>query len=115
MQENTTSELSTMPHLGSFIYDTLQEKGKNQAFIVNKIGKGATSVSAMMNKQSLQVDVLWNIGKALNYDFFDYLSGCFNKKPGEEMLTKQQEIDVLQQQILDLKKEIIIYKDLLKR
>ena len=67
----------------------------------------------MRNKASIQTDVLWNISKALNYDFFEHISNALNSST-ENSKTKQQQFNEMQQQIIDLQKEVAIYKDLLK-
>jgi archaellum component FlaC len=103
-----------MPHLGSFVQRLTYKMGLTATSLAIEIDKKQNTVIGYSKQTSLHAKTLWDISKALNYDIFEYLSIELNLN-GDSTKTKSKIIEELELQVKDLKKEVAIYKDLLKR
>jgi hypothetical protein len=112
-------EQNNMPHLGGLINKKIYEKRHTRLSVGKLLGKHQMTVKGYTQEPSVQARILWDLSKALNYDFFEHLSNSLdlnNKKigaPTSEVLTKSQQIQHLESKVADLEKELAIYKEIL--
>lgn len=110
----------SMPHLGSFVDKKIYETHNTRASVGKLIGKSHLTVYGYTKEPSLHSRILWDLSKALNFDFFEYLSNSLDLNGGlpkmvdehSSVLSKQQYIAVLEEKIKDLQKELAIYKEI---
>ncbi len=95
-------------HIGALIARERQKKGVNSLKLSRKLGyKSPSSIPKIENNQSVQLEVLWNIGIELQHNFFEDLSLAFPVRPSDTELELR---------IKELEKELAIYKEIvLKR
>ncbi len=67
------------------------------------------TIKRLTEKQSIKSNDLWNLGVAMDVNFFILLA---QYHPVDSSTEKEI---ALQQQVYDLQKEVTIYKDLLKK
>ncbi len=96
-----------LPHVGAKLKQLLKEKGLTNAWLCRQLNVNGTAANQYIRQQSMHAALMWKLGQVLDFDFFAWLSGEFPLHK-----TSQQEQD-LQQQIVDLKKENELYKNLL--
>lgn len=109
-----------MPHLGNLVDKKIYETRNTRASVGKLIGKSHLTVYGYTKEPSLHSRILWDLSKALNFDFFEYLSnsldlnGALLKKADENksMLSKQEYIATLEEKVKDLQKELAIYKEI---
>ena len=61
------------PHIGNMVVAVLKQQGKNKTDLSKMLGVSRTSLAQYLGKASFQFSILWNIGIALNHDFFTEL------------------------------------------
>lgn len=104
-----------MPHLGNMVKRKLKEKRVRTAEVARKMGVKQQSMSGYLQNESFQFRILWDIGMALEYNFFADLMAHLPKKVLDSAKSGFQETILAQaEEIKDLKKEIEIYKGILK-
>ena len=96
-----------MPHVGNMLAQLIKQKHISKAELARKLNIHPGGINQYIKQSTLHAALLWKIGEILEYNFFDVLSAAFPLQT-----TSQQELD-LQQQIIDLKKENELYKNLL--
>lgn len=105
------SKQNPHPHLGNLIRAYMTKNRITKAEAGRNLGVNTTEVVKYLNRPSLQFHVLWNFCIALNYDF---LGEIMNNYPPEMPLNPNgnlfKELSDKKNEILDLQKEIIIYK-----
>lgn len=67
MSDNTTSEKI---HIGQAILDVLREKGMPKRQFAIKLGKQATNINRLFEKESIETSLLQEVCSVLDYDFF---------------------------------------------
>jgi hypothetical protein len=75
-------EQNNMPHLGGLINRKIYEKRHTRLSVGKLLGKHQMTVKGYTQEASVQARILWDLSKALNYDFFEHLSNALdlNKK-----------------------------------
>ena len=96
-----------MPHVGAKLKQLLKEKRLSNAWLCRQLNVNGTAANQYIRQQSMHAALMWKLGQVLEFDFFAWLSKEF---PMESSTPLEQD---LQQQIVDLKKENELYKNLL--
>jgi plasmid maintenance system antidote protein VapI len=110
------STTATMPHIGNLLGSILQEKRITKAELARMLDSSTPSVNSYLKAASLQARIVWKLSIVLDYDFFEHCSNslCNNAKV-EVSKNNERQMAMMQQQIDDLQKAVVIYKDLLKK
>lgn len=98
-----------MPHNGHLLAKVMAEKRFTHAQLARALNTPQMTIKRFTEKQSIKSNDLWNLGVAMDVNFFILLAQYHPVQNGTE-----KEI-ALQQQVYDLQKEVAIYKDLLKK
>lgn len=102
------------PHIGSMVEKVMKTKGISKAELARQMGLSGVSIGFYLKHHSLQFGILWDLGIALKHDF---LSEIMNHYPPDFPLNENslllQELNEKKAKILDLEKEIEIYKNAL--
>lgn len=107
---------SPYPHIGNLIRKKIKEKHLTYAEVSRRIGVNASVLQVYFKQESVQLGVLWNIGVAIEYNFFADLMEYLPQKALENNLSRFQiSLKERENEIVDLKKEIEIYKSILRR
>jgi hypothetical protein len=109
-----------MPHLGNLVDNKIYQSHNTRPSIAKKIGKSHLTVFGYTKEPSLHARILWDLSKALNFDFFEHLSMCLNlnnsavskNAANTQAVTKSMQITQLEDKIKDLEKELAIYKEI---
>ncbi len=72
-------------HIGKLILDKLKEKGIRKSEFARRINKSRQNVQDIFKRQSLDTDLLADVSKVLNFDFFQVLSKEKNIDPSLAM------------------------------
>ena len=105
-----------LPHLGNMVACQLKKKRIRNSEIARKMGLNPQSINGYLQSESFQFRILWDLGMALEYNFLADLMEHLPAKVFHSTPSKFQDIILVQaQEIKDLKKEIEIYKGILKR
>jgi transcriptional regulator with XRE-family HTH domain len=102
------------PHIGAWVKRVLENQKMSQAELARRIQVSPNTLINYFKQPSIQFGILWNIGVALNYDFFTELVNFYPSKiqlNGNSRLVA--ELDEKTTLITDLQKEIEIYKSAL--
>lgn len=104
------------PHIGSMIERQMRARRLTKADMARRVGVSQSSFSEYLNQNSVQFRILWKIGLALEYNF---LADLMQYLPLDVLNSSkssfQETIASQEKEIADLKKEIEIYKGILKR
>ena len=84
--------------------------------VAESLGVSGITLNSYFKQKSLQTVILWRIGKAINYNFFAFLAERMNI-PYETQYEKdlKAQLENLQRENRDLKKENDLLKELIKR
>ena len=104
------------PNLGKLIERKLKERRLTKAEVSRRLGITPSVFQQYIKQESVQFGVLWKIGIVIEYNFFaglmEYLpEHILNSAQSSFQKTIAQQAD----EIADLKKEIEIYKGILKK
>ena len=114
--DSIISSATEMPHIGNLLNNLLIEMKISKAELARMMGCNSVSINGYVNAASLQLRVVWKISKALKYDFFEHISNSLNDNAKTKLAKNSAEqIATMQQQIDDLQKAVVIYRDLLKK
>jgi transcriptional regulator with XRE-family HTH domain len=107
---------SPHPHIGKLIQKKVREKQLSYAEVARRMGVNATVFQVYLSQTSVQFGILWKIGIVIEYNFFaDLMSYLPPTTLNANDSFFQQKIKEQDNEILDLKKEIEIYKNILIR
>ena len=93
------------PHIGAFIRKKLHDLNISTPEVARRLGVTTSSVHAYYKQPSLQFGIIWKLSIALNYDL---LSDIIAHYP-ENFPVK------INEKMVEMEKELEIYKGLLKR
>jgi len=65
-------------HIGNLIREKLHEQGRTAVWLARQLGCDRTKVHRIFNSKDLYSDIIFNISKILDYDFFLCLSESLN-------------------------------------
>jgi len=103
------NENNKMPHNGQLLKRIMDEKRYTQTNLGNEIGAQSVTIFRLIEKASITSEYLWKLSKAININLFTILA---QQHPVKNPTTREIE---LEKQVMDLQKEVSIYKDLLKK
>lgn len=104
------------PHIGQMIEAKTREQGRSNTEIASKIGVSPIGYARYFERETLQFSAIWKISMALKYNFIadlmDYLPEAVVHNSQSSF---KEKMEAQAREIIDLKKEIEIYKGILKR
>ncbi len=69
-----------MPHIGKLIKEELERQERTPTWLARKINCERPNVYYIFRQQSINTDLLMQISRALNFDFFSMFSEEYNQK-----------------------------------
>ena len=114
--KTTQTPLSKLPHMGTFIKNKIDEQKISYAEVCRRMNITQPTINGYFNQQTLQTRTIWKLSQAIEYNLFtDLIVMLPTEIQNSNKTSFQQTIDDKQKEIEDLKKEITIYKDILKK
>ncbi|MGL2966382.1 helix-turn-helix domain-containing protein [Flavobacterium sp. XGLA_31] len=115
MKTNPTNP-AKLPHMGTFIKNKIEEHNTTYAEIARRMNVHQSTIHGYFSQETLQTKVLWKLSQALNHNLFtDVIQFLPETLQNTNKTSFQQTIQTQQQEINDLKKEILIYKEILNK
>lgn len=103
-----------MPNLGQLIFKVIKQKGLSIAEVARRLGVQPNVVSQYTTQATVQTAILWKLSIALEYNFLGHIMDKLPEKTMNSFQSSFQKIIQNQEnEILDLKKQIDIYKEIL--
>jgi hypothetical protein len=116
MEKKKHLENNHFPHIGQLIEQQTRASRRSNAEIAKKIGVSPIGFARYFDQESIQFRILWKISLALKYNFLAHLMDYFPDEVLQNSQSNSQKtIEVQATEIADLKKEILIYREILKR
>ena len=107
--------LKPLPHMGSFIKNKIDQQNISYAEVCRRMEIKQPSMNSYFAQETLQTRTIFKLSQAINYNLFNDLTTFLPEDIQKINSTPfQKTIEAQQQEITDLKKEIAIYKDILK-
>ena len=107
--------LKPLPHMGSFIKNKIDQQNISYAEVCRRINIKQPTINGYFIQETLQTRTIFKLSQAINYNLFNDLTTFLPENIQNSNSTPfQKTIEAQQQEITDLKKEIAIYKDILK-
>ena len=104
-----------LPHIGNLVAEIMKQKKMTVAEVARKLGVTSSSVANYLRNDSLQIRILWQLAVVLEYNFLaDVMDFLPEKVLNSTESSFQKSITAQASEILDLKKEIEIYKGILE-
>lgn len=97
-------------HIGKVILEKLKEQDISKSEFGRKINRSRQNVQDIFKRESIDTNLLAEVSKVLNFDFFQYLSK--NKEVSTSILMedipsyKKSEVDKYKQKAAELNKEL---------
>lgn len=66
--------MNELPHIGELIRQELRRQGRSNVWLSEQIACNPRTISKIFKKQYIDTCQLWQISKALDYDFFKVYS-----------------------------------------
>jgi hypothetical protein len=109
---NQTSFISKeMPHIGSLVKEHIHQSRLRPSEIGRKMDITPICITRYMQQKSLQCYTLWNLSKALQVNIFEPIGQAL---PITSPVVVNEKELLLQQRIVDLEKELAIYKEIVR-
>ena len=107
--------LKQLPHMGTFIKNKIDQQNSSYAEICRSMNIRQPTMNNYFIQETLQTRTIFKLSQAINYNLFNDLT-TFLPEEIQKLNTSpfQKTIEAQQQEITDLKKEIAIYKEILK-
>lgn len=103
------NENKNMPHNGQLLKRLMDERRYTQSQLAYELGTQNVTVFRLIEKESISSHYLWQLSIAMNINLFTVLAQLH---PVNTPTAKETE---LEKQVLDLQKEVAIYKELLRK
>ena len=114
--KTTANSINQLPHMGTFIKNKIKEQNISFAEVCRRMNISHPTINGYFNQETLQTRTLWKLSHAINYNLFTDLIQLLPEELQQTNRTSfQQQIQEQQQEIEALKKEIIIYKEILTK
>ena len=103
------TENKNMPHNGLLLKRLMDERRYTQAQLAYELGTQNVTIFRLLEKESISSQYLWELSKAMDINLFTVLAQLhpINTPTAKEI--------ALEKQVLDLQKEVDIYKELLRK
>jgi len=112
----TISQADDPTSIGNLVHWYIKEQGINKNEVAKKLDVSDITLNRYFKQKSLQTIILWRIAKAINYNLFAFLAERINIAYSTTKETElEKQIEQLQQENHDLKKENLLMKEILKR
>lgn len=107
--------MNTLPHMGSLIKQRILEKKLTFAEVCRRINIKQPVINGYFEQPTLQTKIIWNISIAIEHNLFaDLIEKLPTNIQNANNTSFHKTIIQQQEEIKDLKKEIAIYKEILK-
>ncbi len=103
------NENKNMPHNGQLLKHLMDEKRFTQSQLAHLLGTQNVTILRLLAKESITSQYLWRLSKAMNINLFSVLAQLH---PTNSPTTKEIE---LEKQVLDLQKQVALYRELLRK
>lgn len=114
--KKTTTTISSLPHMGTFIKKKINEQKISYAEVSRRLNVHQSCITSYFEQQTLQTRIIWKISQAIGYNLFtDLIQLMPEELQNSNKTSFQQTILDKQQEIDDLKKELAIYKEILTK
>ena len=114
MENEKAKTGNQLPHIGNLVAQIMKKKKVTVAEVARKLGVTSSSVANYLRNDSLQIRILWQLGIALEYNFLADVMGFLPENVlNATESSLQKSITNQASEIIDLKKEIEIYKGIL--
>jgi hypothetical protein len=111
MANKTTFISKEMPHIGSIVKENILQSRLRPSEIGRKMDIMPICITRYTQQKSLQCYTLWNLSKALQVNMFEPIGQAL--AIASPIVVNQNEL-LLQQRIVDLEKELAIYKEIVR-
>lgn len=74
MARQKTNDMDGLPHIGEAIRTEMKRQGRSNIWLANQLSCNPRTVSKIFHKQYIDTFQLWQISKALDFDFFQLYS-----------------------------------------
>jgi hypothetical protein len=105
----TMTENKNMPHNGLLLKRLMDERRYTQAQLAYELGTQNVTIFRLLEKESISSQYLWELSKAMDINLFTVLAQL------HPINTPTAKETALEKQVLDLQKEVAIYKELLRK
>jgi transcriptional regulator with XRE-family HTH domain len=92
-------------HVGSMLKQIQQQKRVTHAVLARRMGRDQSSIRKMMNGETLQTYILWEISVALRHNFFADLARQLDAATEGRLDSEQTELQQLRADYERLKEE----------
>jgi len=114
MEKEKSKTGNQLPHIGNLVAEVMKQRKMTVAEVARKLGVTSSSVANYLRNDSLQIRILWQLGLALEYNFLaDVMDFLPENVLNATESSFQKSITTQATEIIDLKKEIEIYKGIL--
>lgn len=114
MDKEKAKTANQLPHIGNLVAEVMKQRKMTVAEVARKLGVTSSSVANYLRNDSLQIRILWQLGIALEYNFMaDVMDFLPENVLNATESSFQKSITTQASEIIDLKKEIEIYKGIL--
>jgi transcriptional regulator with XRE-family HTH domain len=103
------NENKNMPHNGQLLKRIMDERRFTQSQLAHQLGTQNVTIFRLLEKESITSQYFWRVSKAMDINLLSVLAQLH---PVNTPTAKEVE---LEKQVLDLQKEVAIYKELLRR
>lgn len=102
--------------IGELIKGRMKELHLSPTGLAKRLGYSLPGTTNILNRKTMQIDVLQAVGKALDYDFFKHYTQDTNEVVKEEKENKiiEQELADCRKENADLKKEMEYLKKIVE-
>lgn len=114
--ETDKNSINNLPHMGTFIKNKIDEKNISYAEVARRMNVTQPTINGYFFQSTLQTKTIWKLSHAINNNLFTDLTKLLPTALQNTNKTAFHDIiDAQQQEIIDLKKEIAIYKEILTK
>ena len=107
--------LKQLPNMGIFIKTKIEQQNISYAEVCRRMNIKQPTINSYFWQETLQTKTIFKLSQAINYNLFADLIAFLPEDIQNSNTTPfQKTIEAQAQEINDLKKEIAIYKDILK-
>lgn len=114
--ETNKNSMNNLPHMGNFIKNKIDERNISYAEVARRLNVTQPTINGYFSQTTLQTKTIWKLSHAVDDNLFTDLIKLLPVELQKTNKTAFQDIiDLQQQEIIDLKKEVAIYKEILTK